>query len=142
LSPRGFVAVFMMAQAGLLFTRTTSQVCIKSSVRIVSFCFIPGCWENLSLFRRNRTGKSAGKEGKMKRTFSIEWRDDYGEDWMSKENLEACLFSKTCTMNVQVKVVEMENQQPDSADEVIDGLCTGCQKALSDCGCLFSVARR
>ena len=40
----------------------------------------------------------------MKRVFSIEWCDDYGPDWMSKENLEACIFSETHVDNVQVEV--------------------------------------
>ena len=46
----------------------------------------------------------------MKRIFSVEWCDDYGEMWMNIDNLESCLFSETHIKNVQVVVEDITDQ--------------------------------
>ena len=45
-----------------------------------------------------------------KKTFVIEWCDDYGKEWLNKENLESCLFSDTHITNVQVAVEDITCQ--------------------------------
>ncbi len=46
----------------------------------------------------------------MKKVFEIEWCDDYGDEWLNKENLEACLFSNTHMNNVQVEITDITCQ--------------------------------
>jgi len=42
----------------------------------------------------------------MEKLFKIEWPDNYGPEWMNKDNLESCLFSDTHISNVKVVVEE------------------------------------
>jgi len=43
----------------------------------------------------------------MEKLFKIEWPDNYGPEWMNKDNLESCLFSDTYIKNVKVVVKEV-----------------------------------
>jgi len=45
----------------------------------------------------------------MKRIFSIEWPEDLGPMWMSKDNLIACLFSNSCVGGQFVPKIKVED---------------------------------
>lgn len=53
----------------------------------------------------------------MYKTFKIEWPDNYGPEWLCKENLESCLFSETFISNTPMTVSEVKREQQDSADK-------------------------
>ena len=54
------------------------------------------------------------------RIFKIEWPDNYGPNWLCKQNLEACVFSSTHISNVRMKITDVTEKPVEPKTDPID----------------------
>lgn len=71
----------------------------------------------------------------MKKIFEIEWDDELGEDWISRENLLSLIYSPVVVGgNIPLRVTDITAQSNRFACAILDDTCLACSENCPEAG--------